>query len=289
MGSAVPVTLPGGYWLDGTCYREAELRPLSSGDEAFVVDEGEVLPPARWTTVLLARCLKRLGPVGPVTAEQVGSLTVGDREVLLLQLRRITIGERIRCLLRCPKQECGETVDQELNVGELLLPPYAHHRRLHETTVDENGTTYQVRFRLPTGADQESAAAMSHLGLEVAANLLLERCVENVFTEDGEIVDSMPPQILDMLPDAMAEADPQAELILNLVCPVCRSAFFAIFDTSTYFFQELQSRAKHLHREVHLLALYYHWSETEIMAMSTRKRRLYLGLLEQTFGEAREW
>jgi hypothetical protein len=285
--STVSVTLPGGYWFDGACYREAELRPLNSGDEAFVVEEGEVLPPVRRATALLARCLKRLGPVSPVTVEQVGSLTVGDREVLLLHLRRLTIGERIRCVLRCPDRGCGEKLDQELKVGELLLPPYPDVRQRYETTVAENGTTYRVRFRLPTGADQEAAAAMATVGLEAAADLLLERCIEDVVAEGGEAVESLPPVVAEQLPAVMAERDPQAELELSLVCPVCRNGFSALFDTGTYFFQELENRTKHVYREVHLLALYYHWSEAEIMAMSTRKRRLYLGLLEEAFEEAR--
>jgi hypothetical protein len=286
--STVPLTLPGGYWLDGACYREAELRSLNSRDEVFVVEAGEVLSPARRTTALLSRCLERLGPLGsPVGAQQIGSLTVGDREALILHLRRLTLGERVRCVLRCPDGGCGEKLDLDLNVGELLLPPYPYARQYHETTVAENGTSYRVRFRLPTGADQEAVETVARRDPQRAAGSILERCVEHVVSEGGEALETMPPIVAEQLPDVMADLDPQAELRLALTCPACQNGFSALLDAGTYFFQELEGETRHLYREVHTLALYYHWSEAEIMAMSTRKRDLYLGLLEEAFAEAR--
>jgi hypothetical protein len=286
--STVPVTLPGGYWLDGACHREAELRPLNSRDKVFVVEKGEALSPARRTTALLARCLERLGPLGsPVSAEQIGSLTVGDREALLLHLRRLTMGERVRCVLRCPDGGCGEKLDLEVDVGELLLPPYPYARQRHETTVAENGTNYRVRFRLPTGADQEAVETVARRDPKLAAGSVLERCIEDVGAEGGDALEALPPVVAERLPDVMADLDPQAELRLALTCPACHNGFSALLDAGTYLFQELEDETKHLYREVHTLALYYHWSEAEIMAMSNRKRGLYLELLEEAFAEAR--
>ena len=43
--------------------------------------------------------------------------------------------------------------------------------------------------------------------------------------------------------------------------------------------QETGSDLDMLYREVHTLALHYHWNETEIMGMKTSKRRRYLKLL----------
>jgi hypothetical protein len=42
---------------------------------------------------------------------------------------------------------------------------------------------------------------------------------------------------------------------------------------------------KHLYREVHLLAFFYHWSEAEIMGMTAKKRHLYLDLLTEALTE----
>jgi hypothetical protein len=285
MDSAATIRLPGGFWLDGACHQEAGLRSLNGDDEVFLLETDGSLLPAQRTTALLACCLTRLGPLSPVTTEAAASLTTGDREALLLHLRRLTLGERLQCVLICPDPDCGEKMDLDLRVSDLLLPPYPHAQEWYETTITENGSNYSVRFRLPTGVNQEAAAALARSDPQAAAGLLLRRCVERVATEDGQPVENLPPVVIDQLPNIMAGLDPQAELMLDATCPVCGHAFSTLFDTATYFFQELDSRARHLYREVHLLAFYYHWSEAEIMDMTARKRRLYLDLLTEALTE----
>ena len=80
----------------------------------------------------------------------------------------------------------------------------------------------------------------------------------------------------------MTELDPQAELTVNATCPVCRCEFSALFDTAAFFFRELSGRTRHLYREIHLLASFYHWSERDILEMTPRKRSRYLELVDET-------
>jgi hypothetical protein len=285
METTATIRLPGGLWLDGTCHQEAGLRPLNGDDETFLLEAGESLLPAQRTTALLARCLTGLGPLSPVTTETAALLTAGDREALLLHLRRLTLGERLQCVLSCPSPDCGEKMDLDLRVSDLLLPPYLDTRERYETTVAENGHNYRVSFRLPIGAHQEAAATLARRDPRMAADLLLRRCVERVVTEDGESIETLPPVVINRLTAIMAELDPQAELMLNLTCPICDHEFSALFDAATYLFQELDSRTRHLYREVHLLAFYYHWSEAEIISMTFRKRQLYLDLLTEALAD----
>jgi hypothetical protein len=290
---AAEAVVPGGFAEGDGWQRTAALRPVAGSDEAYLADgpAGSVGPagsPAAQTTALLARCLERLGTRGPVTPADVRALTVGDREALLLQLRRLTFGDRLECVLTCPVSECGEKMDLELRVGDLLLPPYAWTGPSFEATLadDERGVGYRARFRLPTGADQETVAALARTDADAAVRLVLERCVERVEDDDGRAVavDALPPAVVAALSAAMAERDPQAETILELTCPACEAAFTAPFDAAAYLRRELRDRGRELYREVHQLALAYHWSEAEILAMTGRKRRLYLGLLAETAG-----
>src|SRR4051812_17209818 len=108
MNGTMRVALPRGYWLDGICYREAGLRPLTGEDEVFLLETSQALLPAERVTAVLARCLTHLGPLQPVTAPVVRELTIGDREALLLCLRRLTCGDRVPCVVRCPHLNCGE-------------------------------------------------------------------------------------------------------------------------------------------------------------------------------------
>lgn len=256
MAATVPVTVPGGIWADGERRRDAELRPLRGEDELFLAEEAVSLLPAARVTALLTRCLTRLGPHEPVQEESVRSLAVGDREALLLHLRRISLGERIPCVLVCP--DCGEGIDVDLEAGELLLPAYEDWAEWHDAG--------PLRFRLPTGADQEDVAELALDDPGAAASVVLERCVAGEGAREE-------------VPALMARLDPQAELELQVECPACGAGFDVLFDTADYVFRELLAGQARLFREVHELALAYGWSEAEILGLTVRRRRVYLDLL----------
>jgi hypothetical protein len=282
MTNSVAITIPGGYCANGGRWREVHMRPLTGADHLFLIEECDGLLPVQWVTEALTRCITRLGPHEPVTREAVRSLTVGDREALLLHLRRLTSGNRLRCLLTCPTPECQEKLEIDVDVTDLLLPPYGEPRQEHELTVTQaDGVATVVRFRLPTGADQEAAAVGTHTDVAAAVGLLLRQCVQSTTSADGNPVDALPEGLAEQLSGRMAELDPQAEITLHLTCPGCSATFSTIFDTASYLMQELKAGMRHLYREVHLLAYHYHWSATEILGMNAEKRRKFLRLLEE--------
>src|SRR5439155_967290 len=89
-------------------------------DQEFLIEAGAAMLPATRTTELLARCVDRLGSVEPVTREVAGELCPGDREVLLLHLRRLTFGDRMDPVVRCPA--CSKNMDVPLKVTDLMRP-----------------------------------------------------------------------------------------------------------------------------------------------------------------------
>lgn len=287
MKSAIEVILPSGSWIGGSCNRSALLRPITGEDEAFLLETGEGLPPAQWVTALLARCLVGLEPLDHVTMETVRSLSVGDREALLLHLHRLTFGDKMQCVLACPSPKCKEKMDLDLKATELLLPPYSNVEEWHEAQLIDAGHSYRVRFRLPTGADQEASAGLALTDLRAASKMLLRRCLGGIERDNGSPVEIIPEALDGQISSMMAELDPQAELILNLTCPTCGNTFSALFDTASYLSKEMNCHLEQIYREVHVLAFYYHWSESEIMGMTQKKRQRYLELLDEAMKEWR--
>lgn len=272
------VELPHGFWVNGAHHRGAELRPLTGADEEVLGASARTTLPAERANRLLGRCLIRLEGAEGATAEAVGGLTVGDREALLLHLRRLTFGEALQAVLDCPQPDCGERMDLDLRVSDLLQPPCRDPRPQYDLVVEHDGRFLRVRFRLPTALDQELASRRALSAPEEAVELLLRRCVQAVLDEDGAAV-SWSADELDGLAERLAELDPQAEMVLDLVCPACGSAFSTLFDAGHYLFRETGGGLDRLYHEVHLLALHYHWSESEILGLRTPKRRRYLNLL----------
>jgi hypothetical protein len=273
MTASIPITLPGGTWRNGARHCDALLRPLDGRDELFLAEEAVALSPARRTTALLARCVERLGGE-PASEERVRTLTAGDREAMLLHLRRAAFGNTVSSVLHCPHPECSEAMDLELRVSDLLVASNDEAAPVHETTID--GAV--VRFRLPNGADLEEAATIAAQDVRAAARRVLARCIESI---DGSSPDAIPENVSAQLPEEMSRLDQQAELLLHLVCTRCARPFTAVFDTAAYLFRELAAHRNTLYREVHELAFHYHWSESEILGLTAARRRRYLSLLAE--------
>ena len=263
------VRLPGGLVLDGGQRIDlAELRPLAGREEDWLATHPGV-PSAVATTHLLGSCLVRLGgaAAGPELARR---LLVGDRDYLMLQLRRMTLGERISAVVTCPA--CGERMDVEFRVDEVPVEWRPQHATDHVVSLAAPAgadVPRTARVRLPTGADQEAV-----LGLETAAAVerLLDRCLVEPdaglsAAERGAVI------------AAIDQLAPQVEVELDLTCPECAQAFVVPFDTTAFFLDEVRQSNAHLLREVHTLAFHYHWSETEILGLTRARRRAYLSLL----------
>lgn len=274
MSAPVSVALPNGFSVDGARARDASLRELTGEEQLALAEECQALPAAAWTTEVLARCVTRLGSLAKPDRFALRTLTVGDRDALLLHLLKISFGESVRCEARCPAEGCTEKLELAMPLNELLLPAYPYASREHELRVtDGAGRQVQVRFRLPTGEDHEAAAALASTDVSAAVAALLQRCV--LSAEPTDLTDAVAAAIS----ERMAELDPQAELLLNAQCPTCGRAFRARLDVAGFLRQRLEERAQTLYQEIHLLAFHYHWSERDIVAMSSRARHRYLRLL----------
>jgi len=248
---------------------EANLRPLPVHDQIEFLDwDRRLVSPAQKVTSILAEC-------GDLSEPDAARLSVGEREALLLRLRRLMFGERMSCILECPCADCREKMDLDLTVGDLLLPSSDSARRIHETSFGG----WVVRFRLPQGSDQEAVASLALTDEAEAVQTLLNRCIVSA-ERDGERLSEIPAGIAERLSEAMAELDPQAEILLDTRCPACGASFRTIFDTASFFFAEVAEHARALLEEVHLLASHYHWSEAAILAIPERRRRFYLALTE---------
>jgi hypothetical protein len=262
------IKLPGGLMLEEDHrLEEAELRPLTGWEEDWLAAH-PAMPSAVAVTRLLSSCLVRIGDVAP-TSDLVRRLLVGDRDYLILQLRRLTLGDEVQAVFRCPACDCNMDVSFDAKDVPVLFRPEAAAD--HSISLDSaTSGTRTVRFRLPCGADQE---AVLDLDPQEAAVALLGRCV----LDCGGIPLSVDEG--DAIAAAMDRCAPQLDLELDLACPECGKQFLAPFDTTAFFLGEMKINGGQLLREIHSLAFYYHWSEAEIMDLRRDRRRAYLDLL----------
>ena len=287
--------LPGGYVADdGTLHREVELSTLTGRMEERLFDVPFHTPSASVVTVLLAGLIKRLGTLATVDAEVVKGLLVGDREYLIVRLRQMAFGSEVEAIWRCVNANCRKPMDISFSLAELPIERKAAPARFftHKfSPVDGGGVVEapglddcEVKFRLPTGADQEALAAIFHADPVAAIYQLLARCLQSGGggrSPDAAEVAQWPEAARHELYETMERLAPQVAIELDLTCPECRTSFVADFDFTAFFLAEMTANARQLEREVHLLARHYHWSEQEILSLTRKKRRRYIELLQE--------
>jgi base plate protein len=243
------------------------MHPLSAPELLAVWDSGLGQAPVERTLALLAAA-------GEMDRESLANLPVGQRDGRLLILREWTFGTKVSVVTTC--SGCGQQLELDFDVDQIRAgAPDDRERHLSLTRDD-----YDVRFRPPNSADLIAAARETESTRQ--RQVLLDRCLVEI-ERDGEPVsaDRLPETVVEAVVDGMAQADPQADVQLAVSCSACGRSWRAVFDIGPFFWSEIDSWAVRIVREVHVLASAYGWSERDILALSPRRRQLYLELASQ--------
>lgn len=215
------------------------------------------------------RILAMLSAAEPeARAEELLAMPAGARDAGLLALREELFGSDLAGVTGCPA--CGEQIELTFAIEDVR----AEAPRIgNGLSVQAGG--YDVAFRLPNGRDLASIERMRDVA--AAREQLLARCVLKA-THDDQAVEArgLPEAVVDAIAAAMAEADPQGDVRLDVVCPECAHVWREPFDIALFLWNEVASAARHLLGDVHCLASAYGWSESEILRLSPARLAAYL-------------
>lgn len=201
--------------------------------------------------------------------DDIANWQIGQRDACLLRVREQLFGSPIRGVVSCP--QCGEKMELHFETADIQITPTP----FLDTFTQEG---YQVQFRLPTSADILQVAALKPLA--VAHGRLLAQCLVSVLHNGEQVsVEQLSEGVKTAVLQHLSAADPQAEVQLALTCPACQHHWLALYDIVSYLWREIETWAYHLLNQIHTLALAYGWHEADILAMSPRRRQLYLELL----------
>jgi hypothetical protein len=243
------------------------MRGLTSSELLGVWERAWSQPSPHRAMVLLAAAHPQ------VPAAELEGRTVGERETALLDLYESTFGPDLAGVVACPG--CGERLEVSLHRQELGSPVGADQGPVPADALVVRRDEYEVRFRLPTAGDLVAVA--NRPDPDAARTALLERCTGSA-SRDGQAVapGELPGPVAEAVAEAMAQADPAADPRLDLTCPSCGHRWQSSFDPASFLWDTVDAWARRTLREVHALALAYGWAEADILAMTARRRRLYL-------------
>lgn len=242
------VQLPIGYTDEaGQVHRRAVLRKMRGHEEALLYDPA--LSGARLVTELIKSCLVRLGSLSEVDVDLVVQLYCADRNYLLLELRRITLGDRLQCSYRCPVchsqvavlEDLGQLEIQRLPEGEA---PADISLQLEDGYVDRKGTMHDALcLRLPRGVDEEFVSPMAGKDPLKAQDALLLRCILSFGTLSKAELEAYGVKILReltmgdrlRLQQALNGQTAGVNFQRTVSCGQCGLIFSGVMDISSFF------------------------------------------------------
>lgn len=243
------------------------MRPFSANDVITVWELGQRLHP-------LERAIVLLSVAYPDRSQQeLARLSVGQRDRRLLALRQMTIGSQLNSLIACPN--CGDRLEFTLNLSDICVGELSDDVCIDNTIqIGE----FECQFRLPNSLDLAQLTAAQTI--DEAYRSLIEGCVLSV-SQAGHFVswNVLPPEAMTQLAQHISDCDPQAEIMLDLDCPACGHHWQTLFDIVSFFWTELDSLARRLLQDVHVLAKAYGWREADILSMSATRRQFYLDMV----------
>ena len=204
----------------------------------------------------------------PEKVADPATLSIGERDAWLFQLRARLFGNRMACFAECPT--CATALQFDLDARQFSRGPSRSDEPFEVAQADR----FRGRFR-PLNSDDLAVAGGAG---DVAAmrRTLLDRAILEVVVDGCPAsVTDLPEETIDEIGRQLAQRD-GAELLLDLQCAACGHEWQEIFDILSFFWSELSRYAKRLLQEVHTLAWGYGWSESEILSMSAARRRVYL-------------
>jgi hypothetical protein len=221
-------------------------------------------PPRRGISLLASYCAADLRSVAE------WSILVRDRA--LYDLRCELFGADALAVASCPC--CGEQLEVPLDL-DMLRPPL-------DAGIPEpvHVDGYVATVRIPTTVDLlgiGDTADEDH-----AVEDLVSRCVESIRGPDGQecAFHAAPTSVRSTLRLHLAELLHDVDIELELRCATCHRAFAAPFDITPFLLREIEAWAATMLRDIHEIARSYGWDEPTILALTPRRRRRYLDLIE---------
>lgn len=183
---------------DGITHDTFTLREMTGADEEYVNRSDIKSNGVKVSTALLARCVTSIGTLtrksvgGPKEWEDIiKHLYVGDRDVMLLELRRLSIGEEIEVTHTCPNPACKAKLNTVVNVDELEITEFNGIKEipfeLPKGFVDKKGNLHKTGvMRRPNGLDGELLTPIAKNNMAKAETALLTRLCK---FDDGVYID----------------------------------------------------------------------------------------------------
>ena len=232
---------------DGVTHKEFTLREMTGKDEEAIHKSDVKSNGSKIVSVLLSRCVTRIGTLTPKSLgkqkweELIKSLFTGDQDYMLIQLRKLSIGEEIELNHVCPNKDCKAKLNTVLSVDELEVVPFSGERviefELPRGSTDRKGVLHKTgTLRLPTGLDREVLTPLAKTNLAKAETVMLTRLCkfdDGAYVDD-DVLSSLSIRDREYLQKLLQEHFFGVKLETEITCDSCGESFMGSFNASNF-------------------------------------------------------
>jgi len=192
------------------------------------------------------------------------SLSIGERDRLVTDIRKALFGSKIKGFDTCPKCKVDLVFDIDLN-------------DLDFRSSSEKFICYDegVRAEMRTVTSQD---ILDLKGMDTArrCEALLQKCLISVNGNTSADISNISPNHSSKIQDMIEERDSNSLIHANQVCASCGNNWSVVLDIVSLLVEDINVYVNQRLSEVCQLAKLSGWTETEILAMTDKKREFYL-------------
>jgi hypothetical protein len=241
------VKLPLGYQdREGNWHRYADIREMTGRDEEALADPRNRNNAAKAMTKFLASCVTKIGSISPVTEEIIRDMSIGDRDFLMVKIRQLSFGNKVKIDSTCPN--CSAKLGLTVNLDELEIknpigedeePTLTHTISLPKGVEIEGRLYKEAVIRTLTGADLEFVLQDKYRQnpvLMVSATILKNLVSigpKRTFTmEDVRNLSSADRRAIG---EQAGKKMPALDMEVHITCSVCNHEFSTTMDAKDFF------------------------------------------------------
>jgi hypothetical protein len=238
------VELPGGLWHKGEIHRSAEIVPMTGMTRKAIARKEARANPSKITDTILRQCVKRIGPFEHINNNILDNLILGDRDFLMLEIRRISMGDTFKANVTC--KSCNSDIEVTFHIDELEVirtkdsdKEELEGKRVYH--IEDEELRIDAVMRYPVGKDQEILTSGMDRNPVDATFKLYAACMVRWNGDEGpfrsSLFEQMPVRVLDAFEDHFSMAQPGPVFEQSVNCPVCSAGINFTFEGSDFLFR----------------------------------------------------
>jgi hypothetical protein len=241
------------------------MHPLSAQQMLAVWERGlGQIPLERALALLEAACPEH-------DRSALAAMSIGQRDAWLLRLREWAFGSQITVCAVC--RNCGQPLELSFGVDDLRKS--SNESGPEQVPLSLGG--FELLLRPINSLD---IASCLDSGMEERTRALFSRCLIAASAGGSSVAGGqVPDHVTQEAMDGLAKADPQADVEIHVSCEACHVTMRENFDIVSFFWSEIDTWARRMLHEIHILASAYGWKEADVLSLSQLRRQFYLEMI----------